>query len=168
MRIRAATEQDCPAISSIWNEVILKTDHTFNNIPVTEEALKAELALKAKTGQAFLLAEDSSAILGFATYGQFRKSNGYRNTCEHTIHLAPDAQGKGIGRALMTSIEHHAKQARVHSMIAGISHVNDRAVAFHASLGYTEIARLPEVGTKFGRWYDLILMQKILSSSLPE
>jgi len=146
----------------IWNELILNSELTFNSIPVEKDALAAHIAHKAETGRAFLLAEDADGLLGFATYGPFRTSNGYRHTCEHTIYLAPHAQGRGTGRALMTAVEQHARTAGDHSMIAGISHVNDRAVAFHAALGYREIARLPEVGTKFGHWYDLILMQKML------
>ena len=62
----------------------------------------------------------------------------------------------------MEALEAHAKARQAHSMIAGISHVNEGACAFHAALGYRKIARLPEVGFKFGRWYDLILMQKTL------
>ncbi len=163
MHIRAATPTDIAAILAIWNPVIRDSDMTFNSQEKTPTLLGEELGGKAKNTHPFLLACAGSDLLGFATYGQFRASNGYAHTMEHTIILAPDARGKGIGRSLIDALEAHARHHQVHSMIAGISHANTRGLAFHAACGYREIARLPEVGFKFNRWYDLILMQKRLS-----
>jgi phosphinothricin acetyltransferase len=82
---------------------------------------------------------------------------------EHTIQLAPEASGRGHGRALMTAVEDHARAGGAHSMFAGVSGENPEGRAFHARLGYVETAILPQVGWKFGRWMDLVLMQKILT-----
>ena len=76
--------------------------------------------------------------------------------------LDTPAQGGGVGRALMTAIEAHARSNGVHSLWAGISAENPGGVGFHRALGFVHVARLPEVGFKFGRWMDLVLMQKIL------
>ena len=62
----------------------------------------------------------------------------------------------------MAALEDHAKAAGVHSLWAGVSAENSAGIAFHRSVGFAEVARLPEVGHKFGRWMDLVLMQKIL------
>jgi phosphinothricin acetyltransferase len=62
----------------------------------------------------------------------------------------------------MAAAEDHARGAAMHSMIAGVAGENMGGAAFHAALGYRQIARLPEVGWKFGRWHDLVLMQKML------
>jgi L-amino acid N-acyltransferase len=160
--IRPITPGDHKAVIEIWNPFIRNSDATFNDIEKTPDILKRELELKAVNDFPFLVAEYHNQLLGFATYGQFRASSGYRRTMESTIFLTPDANGKGMGRALMTAIENHARARQVHSVFAGISHRNPDGIAFHAALGYREIARLPEVGFKFARWYDLILMQKIL------
>jgi phosphinothricin acetyltransferase len=82
---------------------------------------------------------------------------------EHSVHLTEAARGKGLGRALMAVLEDHARQGGAHLMIAGISGENPGAQAFHAALGYAHVARIPEAGWKWGRYIDLVLMQKILS-----
>ena len=82
-------------------------------------------------------------------------------TCP-TVSVGGLAQGGGLGRALMASAEDQARRAGLHSMIAGVAGENAGGAAFHAAIGYATIARLPQVGWKFGRWHDLVLMQKML------
>lgn len=163
MIIRPATTADCPAIAAIWNPVIRDSLLTFNSREKSPQDLDLMLQHKATADQCFVLAEDAQGVLGFATYGQFRAGVGYALTMEHTIILAPDARRKGIGRRLMQAVEDHAQARGTHSMFAGVSSENRHAVAFHAALGYTEVARLPQVGFKLGQWLDLILLQKFLS-----
>jgi phosphinothricin acetyltransferase len=81
---------------------------------------------------------------------------------EHSILLAPEARSKGLGRALMLALCDHARAAGAHQMIAGVSAENPDGVAFHARMGFSEIARVREAGRKFGRFIDLVLMQKFL------
>lgn len=158
MNIRPATASDADAIVAIWNPMIRDSTFTFN----AQEKTKPELADLIATRACFLVAEHNGRVAGFASYAQFRAGIGYAQTMEHTIILAPSAQGRGIGRALLSALEQHARAAGAHSMIAGISSANPNAVAFHAALGYAQVAVLPEVGRKFGRWFDLLLMQKRL------
>ncbi|WP_444668269.1 GNAT family N-acetyltransferase [Cereibacter changlensis] len=161
--IRPATDRDAAAILAIWNPVIRDTLVTFNSAEKTEAELCTLIAERNAAGHCFLLAEEAGEILGFASYGQFRGGIGYRLTMEHTILLGPAARGRGIGRALMTAVEDHARAAGAHSIFAGVSGGNPEGRAFHAAMGYREVAVLPEVGFKFGRLHDLVLMQKILS-----
>ena len=88
---------------------------------------------------------------------------GYRRTLEHTIILGPGARGRGLGRGLMAAIEEQARAGGGHTIYAGVSAANPGGRAFHAAIGYVELAVLPEAGFKFGRWIDLVLMRKILS-----
>ncbi|MCA8867686.1 MAG: N-acetyltransferase [Rhodobacteraceae bacterium] len=162
MNIRQATSADGAAIAELWNPFILGGDVTFNSIEKTAEGLARDIADKQASSFPFLLAESGGRLAGFATYGQFRASNGYRRSMEHTIILATDVHRRGFGRALMAAIEAHARRHGIHSMIAGISAENLAGIGFHAAIGYAEVARLAEVGWKFGRWYDLVLMQKFL------
>ena len=162
MILRPAEARDAPAVAAIWNPVIRETAATFTTLEKTPDGLAADFAVRAAEGKLFLLAEEAGELLGFATYFQFRNGPGYARTMEHSIILAPAARGRGVGRALMAALEDHAKAAGVHSLWAGVSAENSAGIAFHRSVGFAEVARLPEVGHKFGRWMDLVLMQKIL------
>lgn len=162
MIIRPAAPADAPKVAVIWNPIIRDTAVTFNSTEKTVQELAQDFVDKDARGRVFFVAESADGLLGFATYDQFRGGVGYAHTMEHTVILHPSARGQGIGRALMTAIEDHARVAGAHVLMAGISAENPDAVAFHAALGFREMARLPELGYKFGRWMDLILMQKRL------
>jgi L-amino acid N-acyltransferase len=160
--IRLATAADAPAIAAIWNTVIADSVATFNSQPYTDATMAALIQARATAGHATFV---DQALTGFVTYAQFRGGVGYRFSMEHTIHLTPAAQGRGLGRALMAAVEDHARVAGGHSMIAGIGAENAVGIAFHARMGYAQVARVPQVGLKFGRWMDLILMQKFLQKN---
>jgi len=158
MMIRAARPGDADAIAAIQNPVIRDTAITFNS----QEKTPDEIVAAIHELPCFLVAVDDGRILGFVSYLPFRRGVGYARTMEHTILLSPEARGRGAGRALMTAAEDHARRAGVGSLWAGVGGENPDGVAFHARLGFEEVARLPKVGFKFGRWMDLVLMRKWL------
>ena len=161
MIVRPARRVDAAAICAIVNPIIRDTTITFT----TEERVPGEVAdeIDARL-PAFLVAETGEGVIGYATFGAFRKGPGYAATREHSVHLAPGARGQGAGRALMAALEAVAVAQGVHVLVAGISGSNPGAVAFHARLGFAETGRMAQVGRKAGRWLDLVLMQKILSA----
>lgn len=156
--IRAARPADAPAIAAFWNPFIRDTVVTFNPVEKSE----AEIAAMIEGREVFLVAEWEGAVLGFASYGQFRGGLGYAFAQEHTIILAPQAKGRGLGRRLMQALEAAALAHGHHIMVGGVSGSNPAGIGFHAALGYAEVGRVREAGWKFGRWHDLVLMQKIL------
>jgi phosphinothricin acetyltransferase len=160
--IRPARTSDARALADLLNHWIESTAVTFNPVPKSQDDILAMIATKAVAGHAFLVAVEGDQLLGQASYGQFRAGFGYKTCMEHSISLAPQAKGRGIGRALMTAIENHARAAGGHQMIAGVSGENPEGRAFHDRLGYRHIATIPEAGFKFGRFMDLVLMQKFL------
>lgn len=161
MLIRTANLQDARSICDIWNSVIRDTLVTFTTEEKRPDAVAADISAR---GAAFLIAErEAGRIAGFATFGAFRSGPGYAFTREHTVMLAPNARGAGIGRALMDALETVALSENVHSLIGGISGENPGGVAFHRSIGFHEVGRLPECGFKAGKWIDLVLMQKLLN-----
>ncbi|MBS0565534.1 MAG: N-acetyltransferase [Proteobacteria bacterium] len=162
MILRPAGAVDHPAILALWNPVIRATTITFTSEEKTAASLDSLIGARRAAGHEFWVAESGGAVLGFASYGQFRAGDGYAHALEHTILLAEAARGQGVGRALMTRLEDHARVGGGHTLFAGVSGENRAAVAFHERLGFRTLAVLPEAGRKFGRWLDLVLMMKRL------
>jgi L-amino acid N-acyltransferase YncA len=160
--IRPATADDAPALAALLNHWIEHTSVTFNPVPKSTTDVLDMIAAKAAAGHAFLVAKDAGRVIGQASYGQFRAGQGYSTCMEHSISLAPGTHGKGLGRALMTALEDHARGQGAHQMIAGVSGENPQGRAFHERIGYRVIATIPQAGFKFGRYMDLVLMQKFL------
>lgn len=160
--IRSARPQDAGQIAAFWNPLIRDTAVTFYPLERTVDEIAASIAEKARAGHGFFVAERGGAVVGFANYGQFRTGPGYARAMEHTIIIDPQAHGAGIGRALIGAVEEHAREHDARLMIAGISGENPEGIAFHARVGYDEIARLEGVGWKFNRAMDLVLMRKTL------
>lgn len=162
MHIRPAISDDASPISDIWNPVIRTTAATFTSIEKTVPELHKMIAERVALNHGFYVAQDADTLLGFATYGPFRNGPGYAHTMEHSVFLSPTAKRQGIGKALIETLENHARKAGIHSFIAGLSAENTAAIQFHANLGYAQVADIKQAGFKFDRWHDLVMMQKLL------
>lgn len=160
--IRPARPDDAEAICAIFNPVIRDTTVTFTTLEKTPQGMAELIAKKADDGHVALVAEIDGSLAGFAHTFQFRNGPGYRFAAEHSIVLAPAAQGRGIGLTLMQALMREAAEKGLHTLWAGVSGENPRAVAFHVALGFEVTATLREVGWKFDRWIDLTLMRKAL------
>jgi L-amino acid N-acyltransferase YncA len=156
--IRSAEAEDATALAALWNPWIRDSVVTFNAVEKSEADVKAMIAERP-----CFLVYIKDGVQGFATYSQFRGGVGYATCMEHTIILSPNTRGSGVGRALMAAIEADATAKGVHQMIAAVSGENPEGRDFHAAIGYQPCAHIREAGFKFGRFMDLILMQKILS-----
>ena len=158
MNVRLASAADAAAVADILNHYIRNTTVSFKPHVYGVSDVERLIA----DAPALFVAEADGRIIGYATYNQFRNGPGYARTMEHSILLAPDASGLGAGRALMAAVEEHARRAGVGSLWAGVSGENPEGVAFHKAIGFEEVAVLPKVGYKFGRWIDLTLLRKWL------
>lgn len=163
--IRDATHSDLPAITAIYNALLETTTHEWTETLHSVAEREQWLTAKAATGRPALVAVVAGEVVGWATYGDFRDSErwpGYRFTVEHSIHVREDCWGRGIGRELINALVERARREGKHVMVAGIDSENTGSVRFHERLGFFEVGRLPEVGEKFGRRLDLVLMQRML------
>ena len=107
----------------------------------------------------------SSDVLGFASFGDWRGAwPGYRYTVEHTAHVRHDVRSQGVGRALVEALFPRALALGKHVMVGGIDAANDASIRFHQRLGFERVAYFREVGHKFGRWLDLVFMQRFLDA----
>jgi phosphinothricin acetyltransferase len=165
--IRDATENDVAALADLFNALIHTTTYGYRDAPTTAEEQLVWLRERTAAGFATLVAEDDGEVIGCAHWAGFRGGNdrwsGYRHTVEHSIHVDGRHHRRGIGRVLMDALIERARAAGVHVLVAGIDSSNEPSIAFHAALGFVEVARMPEVGRKFDRWLELVLMQRILT-----
>jgi L-amino acid N-acyltransferase len=156
--IRAACDADGAEITSLLDALLATTTIEWTITPRTEDDVLKWL----RAHEVVLVAEDQGEVVGVAAFGWFRdvvKWPGYRFTVENTIHVRQDRWGSGVGEVLMRALIDKAQEAGLHTMIAAIDSANEASIRFHERLGFTEVARMPEVGTKFGRWLDLVLLQ---------
>ena len=163
MLIRDAVEADLPAILEIYNDAVMNSTAIWNEIVVDLDNRQTWLAARRAKGFPVLVAERDGVVLGYASYGDWRAFDGYRHTVEHSVYVRSDARGGGIGRALMEALLAYAKKAGVHAMIAAIEAGNAGSIALHEKLGFFYTGRYPQVGTKFGRWLDLVTMQYLFA-----
>ena len=160
--IRPATPDDLPAILRITHHAILHTTALWTITPATLETRTAWFHDRASRGFPIFVADTRTDIAGFASYGEYRPFEGFAQTVENSVYVDPDHHGQGIGRALLAALIDHATESGKHVMIAGIEASNEASIALHRRAGFTETAKLREVGRKFERWLDLLFMQRML------
>jgi len=160
--IRKATEADVPSILELVNYEILNTTVLYEYEPRSLEEQLQWFHQKMQDGWPIIVAEHENAVVGFGTFGKFRERVAYRFSVEHSVYVAHQHHGKGIGRALLTELVVSATNGGYHTMIAGIDSSNAGSVEFHRKLGFTEIGTFSEVGYKFDRWLDVTFMQRKL------
>ena len=105
------------------------------------------------------------SVLGYSTFGDFRLWPGYRHTVEHSVYVRADARGRGLGAGLMEPLFGLAAGLGKHVMVAGIDAANPASIRLHERLGFERVGTMREVGIKFGRWLDLVFMQRFLDTS---
>ena len=160
--VRDAREQDLPAIVEITNQAIRETTAVWSYTQATIDSRRQWLLDRQQHNYPVLVAEVDNNVVGFASFGDFRPWEGYRYTVEHSVYVTPGRQRQGIGRLLLATLVDRARAAGKHSMIAGIDAANAASIHLHSQLGFVEVGRLPEVGWKFERWLDLVLLQLVL------
>ncbi len=164
MLIRDAERGDLPGILEIYNDAVTSSTAVWTDAP--EELASRERWFEGRRAGGFpvLVAVDGARVVGYATFGDFRTWPGYRHTVEHSVYVRAGCRRTGIGRALMGELIDRARRRGAHAMVGGIEAGNEPSLALHRSLGFHEAARLREVGCKFGRWLDLVLMELLLDS----
>jgi len=124
----------------------------------------AWMSARRALGYPVLVATAGTAVVGYGTFGDFRAWPGYRYTVEHSVYIHAGHRGRGHGRVLIDELISAAAALGKHVLIAGIDGGNSASIRLHARAGFVEVARMPEVGRKFGRWLDLVFMQRILDA----
>ena len=158
MNIRPASAADGVTIASLLNALLATTAIEWTDTPHTPDSIVGWLGAH----ETVLVADEGGEVVGLAAFGWFRDAvarPGYRFTVENTVHVRRDRWGSGVGRALMDALVIEARRSGKHTMVAAVDGSNEASIRFHERLGFVEVARMPEVGAKFGRWCDLVLLQ---------
>jgi phosphinothricin acetyltransferase len=151
-------------IRRIFNDAILTSTALYEYAPRTPEFMRDWLAAKRR-GRFPILGlteEPGGQLLGFGTYGPFRAFPAYKYTVEHSVYVDAPHRGRGIGRMLLERLLDRAREQDRHTLVGVIDAANEASLALHRRLGFEECGRLRETGFKFGRWLDLVLVQRIL------
>lgn len=162
--IRPADEaRDSGAILAIFNHEIVHSTALYEEEPRTTATMATWFASKAAGQWPVLVAEDTTGrLLGFASYGPFRAYPSFRHTVEHSVYVSPGARRQGVATVLLQALLAQASREALHTMIGAIDAENHASLALHAALGFATVGHLHQTGHKFGRWLDLILVQKMV------
>jgi L-amino acid N-acyltransferase YncA len=165
VEVRHATEAEAPGILAIVNDAIENTTALWTDDLRTLDEQRAWLAAKAAAALPVLVAVDGDTVAGWASFGPFRPFHGYRRTVEHSVYVATAYRRQGLATRLMEALLAEARARELHVMVGAVDADNSASIRLHVGLGFSEVARMPEVGRKFGRWLDLVLLQIVLDDS---
>jgi phosphinothricin acetyltransferase len=159
VRVRDAVRADIEAITAIYNEVLATSTAIYNDQPATVENRVAWWHSRLAQQYPVLVVVEGDAVCGFGSFGDFRPWPGYRYTVEGTVHVASGLRGKGVGSLVLKELVVRARAAGKHSMIAGVDSENTKSLQFLEHLSFEQVGYLPEVGFKFDRYLNLVLLQ---------
>ncbi len=163
--VRSSREEDIPAIAAVYRHHVLNGTGSFETAPPNEDEMKGRRSAIIARGLPYLVAEFQGAVVGYAYADLYRTRAAYRHTLEDSIYIHPDHVGKSIGRHLLRELLRQCERIGCRQMIGMIGDSENRSsIRLHESLGFTRVGALLAVGFKFGRWLDVVFMQRALGS----
>jgi len=165
MRIRDATPAHSAAIAAIYAHHVLHGTGTFEEVPPPAEEVASRVARIQAEGWAWLVAEEAATdtVLGYGYYARFHTRSAYRYCAEDSIYVREDVRGQGVGKALVAGLLARAEAQGFRQMVAVIGDSeNVGSIGLHLSLGFRQAGVLRSAGMKFGRWVDVVYMQRAL------
>jgi L-amino acid N-acyltransferase YncA len=161
--IRPATPADAPAITRIYAHAVLHGTATFELDPPDEAEMTRRMKALLDGKFPYVVAENGGALAGYAYAGPYRARPAYRFTVEDSIYVDPNTHRRGLGRALLTRLIEEAERRGFRQMIAVVGDsANAPSIEVHRALGFRMVGNFENVGFKFGRWLDSVLMQREL------
>ena len=160
--VRIAEKSDAESIADIYNFEVANSTATFDLVPRSIEVQRDWIAARSGAFSAIVAQEFGAGVIGFAALSTYRDRAGYRTTVENSVYVHKDHQRKGVGRLLLGSLIDIARDSGFHTVVARIDSQSHGSIALHHSLGFVEVGVEREIGRKFGRWLDSVIMQKML------
>lgn len=162
-RVRRATREDCPAILAIYNEAVRTTTATYDVEPRTLGQRQDWFDDHVRQDYVVLVAEDAAGqVAGWSSLNRHHDRFGYRFTSENSVYVAEAHRGRGVGGLLLAPLIGAAQARGLHVILAGVDATNTASLRLHAKFGFEQVGHFREVGHKFGRWLDVIYLQRTL------
>lgn len=168
MQIREAVQSDFEEITAIYNDVLTNSAAIYSDRPAGVSDRVAWWRARLEQHYPVLIATDGRRVCGFGSFGDFRSWPGYRYTVEGTVHVAPEFRSHGVGSLLLKALIVQARIAGKHSMIAGVDSENRASLHFLEHFGFERVGYLREVGYKFDRFLNLVLLQYWITPRIRE
>lgn len=162
MEVRPADERDSEAIRSIYNLEVTTSTVTFDLVPRSPADQRAWLAARSGAHVALVAVGPDGEVQGFGSLSPYRDRPAYRTSVEDSVYVRRDRQGLGVGKLVLASLLDAATASGFHSVLARVVGGHEASIGLHAALGFDVVGVEREVGRKFGRWLDVVLMQKLL------
>ncbi len=164
MIIRPVAAADVATVADIYAHYVLDSIVSFEEVPPSIEVMGQRHAAVTGQGLPFLCAQIGSAVVGYAYAGPYGTRAAYRYTVEDRVYVAPDFQGRGVGKALLGAVIAHCEAMGLRQMLAVIGNSeNAGSIALHTALGFSHAGIGRSVGWKKGRWVDIVWMQRALN-----
>jgi phosphinothricin acetyltransferase len=160
--IRAAEPGDAAAIAAAYNHYVERSTVTFEEKPVSDEAMARRIEDGRSESLPWLVAEEAGRIVGYASSRKWKGRSAYRFSAEITVYVAPGHARRGIGSSLYSRLIPLLQARGIHAAIGGIALPNEASVALHEKFGMRKVAHFSEVGFKFDRWIDVGYWQRTL------
>lgn len=167
VKIRLAGADDAEAIRSIYNREVTGSTVTFDLVPRTLEDQLAWLDEHSGAHPAVVAVDEQGTVCGFGSLSPYRPRPAYRTTVEDSVYVHPDHQGRGVGRSLLSELVGLAGTHGFHAVIARIVGGHIASIGLHQACGFEQIGREREVGRKFGKWLDVVVMQRLVTAEPP-
>lgn len=162
--VRPAAAGDMARVQAIYAHHVLHGTASFEEIPPDLAEMQRRRDAVLAAGLPYLVAEKDDAVIGYAYAGVYRTRTAYRHTAEDSVYLAQDAAGQGAGRALLGQIIAQSAVAGYRELVAIIGDSgNTASIGLHRALGFRDVGTLRNVGLKFGRWLDTVIMQHTIT-----
>ena len=168
MKIRLAGADDAEAIREIYNREVLGSTVTFDLVARTVEDQLAWLDEHSGAHPAAVAVDDDGAVCGFGSLSPYRPRPAYRTTVEDSVYVHPDHQGRGVGRAILSELVALAATHGFHSVIGRIVGGHEASIGLHRACGFEQVGVEREVGRKFGKWLDVVVMQRLIRPQTSE
>jgi phosphinothricin acetyltransferase len=162
--VRLAEPRDAEAIREIYNLEVRESTVTFDLVPRTLDDQLAWLAEHSRGRPAVVAVDGDGVVLGFGSLTPYKERPAYAPTVEDSVYVHREHRGAGVGRALLAELVRLAERYGYHSVVARIVGGHDASIGLHAAHGFELVGVEREVGRKLGKWLDVVVMQKMLST----